>query len=323
MTRRKIVLLAVGLVCGVPLPSRAAPTDTELQAARDLFQQAVRDEDSGKWSEALEELRRVGQVKLTAGVRYHVALCEENLDQIATAYADYAAAEAQAKSEGAQDVIRLVGRQLHALGPRVPRLTLHLVPALPDAELTLDGEPVAKALLDEPMPLNPGVHRIVATAPDRAPTNATVTLQERDNAVVDVTMNPPAPPPPRPAPPAATSRDPALEQPQRSGPRMAAIFTAGGAAALATGGVVSFILAGKALTTGEQQCAAVVSTRAGECDAQRATVRGWDFAAAGMWAGAAGLAALSIVLFTAREPDTAKPASATFGPGWVSIEGTF
>jgi hypothetical protein len=323
MTRRKIVLLAVWLVCGAPLPCRAAPPEAELQAARDLFQQAVHDEDSWKWSEALEKLRRVAQVKLTAGVRYHMALCEENLGQIATAYTDYGAAEAQAKSEGAQDVLRLVGRQIHALGPRVPRLTLHLVPALPGAELTLDGEPMAKELLDTPVPVNPGVHRIVATAPDRPQTSAAVTLQERDNAVVDVALNPAAPPPPPPAPAPAASPAPPAEQPRRSGPRTAALLTAGGAAALATGGIVSFVLAGNALTTGEQQCAGVVSPHAGACDAQRATVRGWDFAAAGMWAGAAGLAALSIVLFTSREADVGKPVSAALGPGWVSVGGTF
>src|SRR5438105_1618308 len=98
--------------------SQGAPTDT-LERARQLFVQAEIDEDKERWSEALEKLRAVSQVKLTAGVRYHLALCEEHLGQLVRALSDYRAAEEQARTENAKDVLRIVGKQLALLDPRV------------------------------------------------------------------------------------------------------------------------------------------------------------------------------------------------------------
>ena len=99
-------LLCSGLAALVAPAAAAAPTESELRAARQLFAEAEHDEDAGRWPEALEKLRRVEQVKHTAGVRSHVALCEEHLGQLARALDDYASAEAEARADGANDVVR-------------------------------------------------------------------------------------------------------------------------------------------------------------------------------------------------------------------------
>jgi len=68
--------------------ANAAPSD-DVRRARVLFEQAEADEDGERWSEALEKLRDVARVKLTAGVRYHIALCEEHLGRLVRALGDY------------------------------------------------------------------------------------------------------------------------------------------------------------------------------------------------------------------------------------------
>src|SRR5271154_5740503 len=50
------------------------PTPTQIQAARELFSAARKDEDALRWADALEKLERVAAVKQTASVRYHIAL---------------------------------------------------------------------------------------------------------------------------------------------------------------------------------------------------------------------------------------------------------
>jgi hypothetical protein len=79
-------LLAVTLL---PSPCYAAPAGDQVRAARRLFADAEKDEDASRWADALEKLRRVAQVKLTAGIHYHIALCEEHLGQLATALDQY------------------------------------------------------------------------------------------------------------------------------------------------------------------------------------------------------------------------------------------
>jgi hypothetical protein len=109
MFRRPLGCLALATFSLSLLPSRAAtaadgPTEAQLSAARALFIAAEKDEDAERWSDALEKLQRVAQVKLTSGVRYHTALCETD---------------------------------------RIPRVVVVLVPTLPEATVRLDGQPVA------------------------------------------------------------------------------------------------------------------------------------------------------------------------------------
>src|SRR5579862_3777580 len=146
--------------------AHAAPTDDEVRAARDLFVQALQDEDAERWEDALDKLSRIAKVKLTAGISYHVALCQEHLGHLATALASYQAAQEEATRTDAQDVLRLVGPQLEALTPRVPHLSLQIEPGLRDPAVTVDGQ--AATHLDVPLALDPGLHRIEASAPGRA-----------------------------------------------------------------------------------------------------------------------------------------------------------
>jgi hypothetical protein len=319
MNRLWILAWPLAAVPGLPANAAASPADLQVQAARELFQDAVKDEDSGHWTEALAKMKRVAEVKPTAGVRYHVALCEEHLGQLATALGDYTTAEGQARAEGAQDVIRLVGKQITDLGPRVPRLTLHPVPDLPDAKLWLDGVVVVRALIGVAMPVDPGIHRIEAEAPNRPRTATTVTLGEHDSTVLDVTLSAPvaraqtAPP----APLVATT----LPAETGSPPPLAAVVTTSAAVVFAAGGIAAFLAAGSEQTNGQRQCMTMVSTAAGACDSERTAVRAWDFAAAGAWIAAAALGAVSIVLWSSRGP--ARPAALLVGPGLLAVKGAF
>jgi hypothetical protein len=336
-----LALAAFLAVILVPSVARTAPAEDEVRAARRLFAEAEKDEDASRWADALEKLRRVAQVKLTAGIHYHIALCEEHLGQLATALDQYTSAEGQARAENAQDVLALVGKRIEDLGPRVPRLTIRLAPHA-DAAVALDGARLPAAVVGTALPVDPGEHRIEVTAPDRPSTRKDVTLRERDMTTIHVEVAEAAPrravaraiTPPSPR---STPTDPGPHSPGASpgaeplpvaggGSHASAVLATVGAVALAGGGVAAFFLAGSAHETAVEQCARIHSVAPGACDGQRASVRGWDFAAAGAWLGAAAIGAVAVVEWirpSSQAVSSAPTAHLLVGPASLGVGGRF
>src|SRR5690606_28697159 len=89
--------LMIGLACPEPA---AAQTAEELSEARAAFQRGIELEQAKNWAGALKQFREVGQVKMTPQVRYHIALCEENLGKLVAALGGYELALADAESVG-------------------------------------------------------------------------------------------------------------------------------------------------------------------------------------------------------------------------------
>jgi hypothetical protein len=310
-------------------------SDPTLDAARDLFVAAERDEDAGRWSEALDKLQRVALVRLTPGVRYHTALCEEHLGRLVAALNDYKAAADQARVEKAGDVLRLVDRRVTDSAERVPRITIVLVPSLSGATVLLDGRPVATG---EIVLADPGTHSINADAPGRRPSATAITVQEHDATRVEIKLEPdvlpakPTPatyagPPETPEPP-PTPRDPSAAGRDRT----VALVAGGSAVALGAGGLGAYLVAGRQHDQSMRSCAQVLSAQAGACDSEKNAVRAWDWVAIGAWAGAAAagtVAVLSLVRLHHEgghgRPAPAPPAYArvVVGPASVDVEGTF
>jgi hypothetical protein len=300
----------------------------DLQAARDLFLSAEKEEDAGHWSDALEKLQRVAHVRQTAGVRYHIALCEEHLGQIASALADYTAAETQARSENAQDVLRLVGKARTAVSLRAPRVTIHVTPDLPDVQVTLDGVPLPRERVGVAVPVDPGEHRIEATAPKHTPAHAAVTVREEEAVVLDLELvqstarsdtanGAPAPSVPNAYGPGETTAAPVAATARRSA-HAGAIASTATAIVLAGAGVTAFLIAGSDHSSAVSECAQVPSRSADACDSQKNWVRAWDFAAAGAWLGAATMGAVAVVLWSKGES-----VGLRLGPASIGVGGRF
>jgi hypothetical protein len=302
--------LSVGLAS---LVARAQPSDEELQSAREQFAHAEEDEDAGRWRDALDKLRSVASRKQTAGVRYHIALCEEHLGQLASALEDYLAANAEAHAENAQDVLKLVGTRLTELGPRVPRLTISVVPDVAEATLTLDGKALSREIAATPMAVDPGPHRIEVTAPDREPATTQITMREHEVTVLEMKLAAVAAPSPLPvaAPVVAVPQLP----PKNTGRAEHALTLAYtlGAVALLGGGVGAYVAAGEARASGETSCALLVSESASACSPQRTAVRAWDWVAAGAWAAGAAATTLAVIAWT--RPSHPAPAGTTMRLG--------
>lgn len=154
--------LAVALALGMLVASataRADATAAEMAAARQLFKEGKDLETKGAWVEAFERFKKVGEVKMTPQVRFHIALCDENLGRLVSAINGFERAAAEAK-KGDADVAENAPPRAAALRKRVPTLRFVLKGELGSARLILDGDPVAPALIGTAIPVDVGAHTI-------------------------------------------------------------------------------------------------------------------------------------------------------------------
>jgi hypothetical protein len=305
--------------------AEAAPTAEQLQYARELFAEAQREERAGNWTGALEALRKVAGIKLTPGIRFHTALCEEKLGMLVEALAEYEAAEREARQQDTQDVLQAVSGPLAALRARIPRLRVTVPAEVREPRVTIDGAPLAASNFGVSVPIAAGEHRVEATAPGRAPFKVVVATREQETMAVHVILPASGDATPQPGPAAgspagggaahdAAPQQPAAPSAEPGRSRTWAIAATGGAVALFGFGIASFAIAGGKQSDAQVECARQVS-----CDDLRGGVRTWDTLALGAWIGAAAAGAIAVVLWMQPSQSAPKAARAIVaGPGVVS-----
>jgi hypothetical protein len=299
--------------------ARAEPSAAELQQARELFTQAERDERAGEWGAALEKLLRIDGIKTTPGIRFHIALCEENLGHLAVALEDYALAEKKSIDERNQEVLAALKEPVARLRARVPRLVVRVPPDVRGVEVVVDGKPLPFAYFGAEVPVDPGAHSIVATAPGRRSFTATPRPSEGEIVTVSVTLeDATAAGSPGEAPVIARPSASAQAGTSKS-PRALALGATFGALGLAGAGVISFVVAGAKQSDARSECA----SRTTGCDDLRGPVRAWDLVALGAWIGAGALSTVAVFLWLAPGAGSAASARLVLGPGDASLMGTF
>jgi len=164
MHRRALAVFVALALAGPSLVRAAEPSPGELATARELFQQGLDAEDKNDWEHALELFRKVGAVKMTAQVRFHIGLCLENLGKLVDAYDEFMRARGEVEGNPKPDAAMLRAesdKHLADLKARIPRVILE-VPSDDSISVTIDGKPINPALFNTPIPLDPGTHAIVA-----------------------------------------------------------------------------------------------------------------------------------------------------------------
>ncbi len=312
--------LAVLMTCAVlprMAPAFAGPVDPDLAAARALFHEAEQDEQAGRWAEALTKLRRASTVKMTPGIRFHIALCEERTGHLVAALDDYTAAQAAARVEDNRDVLSLVSEPLLAIKVRVPTLTVDLPPGIQGAEVRLDGSLMPAASVGTPVPIDVGSHTLQATAPGQAPYAVTVTLVERQAQAVHIQFTALAPAVTGPTPAQAPGRSSAGGGAQ--GSRILAVVATGTAVVLVGGGIGAYAAAGS-----DQSYWQLVCKGQGPSCGNPTPVRAWDATALGAWIAGAGAGALAVVLWV-KPGAKGEGAQAELrgGPGSLWLTGSF
>jgi hypothetical protein len=195
-------LLAAAFLSATALVSAAAvadePSPADKETARTLFRSGDERYRAGDYRGALEAfaaadaIMRVPTTGLELGrTQAKLGLLVEARETLRRAAQsppspDEPPAFPQARSEAAA--------LYDDLGRRIPAVVLRVVGSggarLETAEVRVDGDPVEEAMLGQPRRLNPGVHRLVVTAPGFAPAEGSVTLGEGEERELALVLEP-------------------------------------------------------------------------------------------------------------------------------------
>jgi hypothetical protein len=238
-------LAALCLAFAVPA---SAQDPADLRKARAQFQRGIELEQAGNWSEAIQQFREVGQVRMTPQVRFHIAFCEEGLGRLVTALGGYELALAEADAVGA-DFRAEVETSIGKLRERIPKLFIERGTNAEAALVQIDGIDLGASSVGVEVPLDPGPHTVTASAPGYKPFSQTADLREREVTNVTLVLEP-EPVPVRPLGPAGPDQPPPPPPPNRTIPYIVGGI---GAGSLIAGGVF-FALRQTTLETLEENC---------------------------------------------------------------------
>jgi hypothetical protein len=295
----------------------------------------------GHVAEACERFAESQRLDPATGTLLNLATCHETEGKLATAWAEFRAAETTARHDNRLDREQYAREHLSAIEPRLSYLTV-VVPETTRAEsleVTLDRTVIGPAAWGLSAPIDRGAHEIVARSPGRTPFFSRVIVTEapkRLTVVIDWAQSgteAAAADPETSAPAVALTSpraaEPASGAPAPSGTRIGG-FVAGGAtlAALAVG-------TGFALRAQSKWNARNAS---GHCDANNAcSPEGLTYAHeaetaarvadVAFIAGALGAIATGYLLFLRPEPATSSQVrvapTVTGGGAALSLEGTW
>ena len=304
---RAVLVLLVALAATGVARSAASETTRDPIAAEALFREGREQAKRGDFAAACPKFAESLRLDPTPGALFNLADCEERTGKLATAWLHYTQLSQQLPP--GDDRLAVSREHMGALEPRLPRLTVSLAKDAPgSAVASRDGVSLGAGSLDSALPVDPGHHVVVASAPGFADRSFEIDMKEGETRTVVVT----------PGAPRVVRR---AEASGTSG--FGWVLTGVGIASIGVGAVTGVMVLGRK-STFEAHCVQKV------CDAQ-----GLDAASSGktlsavstvtVVAGAALVGAGMYLVLTAREDGTTTSLAATplVGGAATMLRGTF
>jgi hypothetical protein len=295
-------------------------------AAEALFERGKALMQEGRYAEACPKFEESYRLDPGGGVLINLATCHEKQGKVASAWAEFKEALALAVKAGRADREQFARERIAALEKLLPRLLID-VPAGVRVEglRVLRGEALLReGSWGEPLPVDPGAHRIIASAPGHEDRSYEVQVRQGEvTALVIEPLRPLAAAPTSAAPPASVVAPSAADAPperpasgpaREASPRRTAGYVVGGAGALAlwAGGVFGV----RAILKRQDSDA--------DCPGGACNARGWStyedaqraarFANVGLAVGAVGLGVGAWLVLS-----SSKETSVAVGPSGVAL----
>ncbi|MCA9623530.1 MAG: hypothetical protein KC731_31125 [Myxococcales bacterium] len=193
--------LGLGFVFAIEAHAQLPPEQRML--AETLFQEGKRLMAEDDWSEACRKLEESYRIEPLPGVLLNLAVCHEAEGLTATAWLEFKESIALAKIDRRRDRRVLAERRLAELEPLLARLRVVVEGPGPDGlEVVDDATILPSPLWGSARAVDPGTHRIRASAPGHLPFEATVdAIPEQTVTVTIPALEPQPAPAPPPAPP--------------------------------------------------------------------------------------------------------------------------
>jgi len=287
--RVKIAWVAL-CACSVLSSGRAARAQESRDpaAAEELFRQGRAAAEKRDYLTACAKFRESNRLDAALGTLFNIADCEEKIGRFATSWTSFREVAQRLPADDERRGIAL--QRAQALEPRVPRLLVHLAPAArSDIEVRRDGVVLGSASLDTWLPVDPGEHVVVVTAPGTDAASFVARIGEGERSQLDVRVGPPS----------AEPKPGEGSVPRREGANHTAAYLVGG---LGVAGLVTGIVAGVLVldrkSTVDKNCADHLCNQAGYDAAQSGKTLG-VVTTVGLVTGAVGLGGATYLFLSA------------------------
>jgi hypothetical protein len=318
-----VTILAAVLLHGAT--ASAQPLDDQKRAAaRALGEEGLTFFDAGKYADALDRFDRADKLVKAPTLGLMAARSLEKLGRLVEASNRYRDVLGMQLDEKASDVFKeaqtSAAKELEALSPRIPTLEIVIEGVnLDQTTVTLDGKVVPREMVGIRTPLNPGVHRLEATAPGLAGAQD-LNIAEKQAARAVLTLQPTAP---LKGDGVGSGNGPGDTTPKtaQSTQRTAGLITMGAGGAVFVAGAITGLVGVSKSSELSADC--TLGAKGNECPNTPAfndklssynTVR--YVSGAGLIVGGLGLAAGAVLFFTA--PKSQKPTKAGVEP-WIGL----
>jgi hypothetical protein len=200
---------ALALVLALAPATAAAQPGRDPAAAEALFKKGVEALEKDDWAGACPSFEASVKLDPSVGAQLNVARCAEHDGKLARAWAEYKKAKVlNQETPGAKrkrEVDAFVDDALSKLEPRLPKVTVRLASKPAGVRVERDGVELPMTSLELALPVDPGTHVMVATAPGHEDLRETFEIAEGARKEIVLSLVPkagtPPPPVPTPAPP--------------------------------------------------------------------------------------------------------------------------
>lgn len=243
---RSLPLGLVVLLGAMAAHAEVSPGDAALAEA--LFQEGKRLMEQKRYAEACPKLAESQRLDPAGGTLLRLALCHELEGRTATAWIELQQAIVLARRDRNNDRINLAQQALDRVTPRLSRLVIRVpaaVASTPGLVVRRGSVELAPAAWGVEVAVDPGEHRVEASAPGRAPFERRVQVgAEADRQEVEIPPLAPALPaasasasaPASAPPPAPSSPPPSIPAAPAKAPRRPTLgYALGGVGLLSLG----------------------------------------------------------------------------------------
>jgi hypothetical protein len=178
----KTIVTILLLLATTPAWAQQNPQAEQLfRSGRELVKQ-------GKYAEGCEKLEASQRIEASINTLLNLGSCREKNGQVATAWAIFVRAAADARKAGDQQLAAIANDFVAKLEPRLPYVTV----SVPDTSrveglvLQLDGRTLDSAEYNQGVPVDAGSHEVVGQAPGHEPWKTTVTVAAAERKSVEV-----------------------------------------------------------------------------------------------------------------------------------------
>jgi hypothetical protein len=347
---RRAALVALLVLAPAGAHAQASPGDAH--AAEQLFNQGRALMEQGKFAQACPLFAESQRLDPGGGTLLNLGVCHEKEGRLATALAELEAALAQAQRDKRKEREAIARERLAVIAPKVPRVIVTLGPGVANIDglvVAIDGNEIKRESFGSAMPVDPGVHRVDASAPNRKRATFVVPIPEGATKPLEIPMleqegglgvagspcppgsawtgrlceplEPARPPPPPPEPPA----------PREEARQSTWFYVAlGGATAAAGASILTGVMAINAQDAYKSKCIpsrSYCADPSGADDGARAKTLAWVSTITMGVAIVGGVVAIALPREKVeRAPKPAAPAAQTrllLGPDGAAVAGTF